>query len=103
MHTRPKVIPDNDLRSSRRWHCAYTTRSVKEDPMTRPREDQRESDFPFIGKVAARELVLAGYTRLEQLTQVSKKDLLRLHGVGPKALSILKQALAEKGLALKEE
>jgi NAD-dependent DNA ligase len=67
--------------------------------MTRPSNNQRESDFPFIGKVAARELALAGYIRLEQLTKVSEKDLLRLHGVGPKALRILTQALAEKGLA----
>ncbi len=60
------------------------------------------SDFPFIGKVAARELAQAGYTRLEQLSNVSEKELLRIHGVGPKALRILGEALAEKGLAFKE-
>lgn len=58
-----------------------------------------ESDLPNIGKVARRELAIAGYTRLEQLTRVSEADLAGLHGVGPKALSILRVALAERGWA----
>jgi DNA-directed RNA polymerase alpha subunit len=61
-----------------------------------------QDDLPNIGKVARRELASAGYTRLEQLTTVSEKELLKIHGVGPKALRILNQALAEKGLAFKE-
>lgn len=43
-----------------------------------------------------RALYGAGYTRLEQLTQVSEAELGKLHGMGPKALSILKEALAFK-------
>jgi predicted flap endonuclease-1-like 5' DNA nuclease len=57
------------------------------------------SDFPNIGKVARRELANAGYTRLEQLTNVSEKELLRIHGVGPKAIRILREALGARGLA----
>jgi hypothetical protein len=45
----------------------------------------------------------AGYWRLEQLTTVSAEELLRLHGMGPKALGRLRQALAERGLALAGE
>lgn len=58
-----------------------------------------ESDFPFIGKVARRELANAGYTHLEQLPHVSEAELLKIHGVGPKATRILGEALAEKGLS----
>ncbi len=54
---------------------------------------------PGIGKVATRELALAGFTRLEQLTRVTERELLAIHGVGPKATRILQAALAEKGLA----
>ncbi|MCA0456075.1 MAG: hypothetical protein LCI00_19005 [Chloroflexi bacterium] len=61
--------------------------------------DAADSDFPFIGKVAKRELANAGYTRLEQLPAVSEAELLKIHGVGPKATRILGEALAEKGLA----
>lgn len=54
-----------------------------------------------LGKRAERALAAAGYRRLEQFTQVSELDLLILHGVGPKAIGILRQALAEQGLAFK--
>ncbi len=40
-----------------------------------------------------------GYTRLEQLTNVSETDLHQLHGVGPKALEQLRRALAACGLS----
>ena len=60
------------------------------------------TEFPrSIGKVAARELARAGYTRFEHLTQVSKKSLLAIHGVGPKSLNILEQELEKRGLAYK--
>ncbi|HEY7104565.1 MAG TPA: hypothetical protein VH573_23240 [Mycobacteriales bacterium] len=42
---------------------------------------------------AERALAQAGYTRLEQFADVSEKDLLRLHGVGPKAIRTLRTAL----------
>lgn len=54
-----------------------------------------------IGRPATRALTLAGYTRLEQLTQVSEKELLELHGVGPKAVRILRETLSEQGLAFR--
>ena len=51
---------------------------------------------------ARRALKGAGYTRLEQLHGVPAADLKRLHGMGPKSLKVLRQALAEQGLALEE-
>ncbi len=39
----------------------------------------------------------AGYTRLDQLTKVSEAELLKLHGMGPKALGVLRDALAATG------
>jgi hypothetical protein len=54
-----------------------------------------ESDIPLqIGKPAHRALTQAGFHKLEQLTKIREEDLLQLHGVGPKAINILKQALA---------
>jgi hypothetical protein len=57
-------------------------------------------DLPAgISKPAQRALAAAGYTRLDQLAGVGEADLLRLHGMGPKALEVLRQALAAKGLS----
>lgn len=56
-----------------------------------------EGDLPTaIGNPARRALIAEGYVRMEQLAQIGDKDLLKLHGVGPKALRVLRQALAER-------
>jgi hypothetical protein len=51
-----------------------------------------------IGRTAARELSLNGITTLLQVADHSKKELLAIHGVGPKAIGILGDALADRGL-----
>jgi predicted flap endonuclease-1-like 5' DNA nuclease len=53
-----------------------------------------------IGAPATRALAAAGYTRLSRLAGVSEEELKALHGVGPKALRVLREALAEHGLSL---
>ncbi|MEZ4732976.1 MAG: alpha/beta fold hydrolase [Caldilineaceae bacterium] len=55
--------------------------------------------FPKIGAPALRALTGAGYHSLEELAHVSEANLAKLHGMGPKALGILRAALAAKGLA----
>lgn len=58
------------------------------------------TSFPkAIGNPARQALGHAGYTRLEQLPGLSEQEVLRLHGVGPKALGVLRAALAERGLS----
>ncbi|MCC6602729.1 MAG: DNA-binding protein [Anaerolineae bacterium] len=59
---------------------------------------QSESDLPTgLSQPAQRALAGAGYSRLEQLTHVSEKEILALHGMGPKGIRQLREALAEKG------
>jgi DNA-directed RNA polymerase alpha subunit len=63
----------------------------------------KSSDNPWpagVSQPAQRALAGAGYTRLEQLSKVKESDLLKLHGMGPKAITALRKALQEKGLAL---
>ena len=43
------------------------------------------------------------YTRLEQLHGVRAAELLKLHGVGPRAVRVLAEALAARGLSLAED
>jgi len=54
---------------------------------------------PSIGKVAHRALAQHGYTSWEQLTTVTSAELLRIHGVGPKAVTILGEELAARRLS----
>ena len=62
--------------------------------------DESKNDFPAgIGQPATRALVAAGYTNLDQLSRVTESELLKLHGMGPKALGIIRSALNAKGLS----
>lgn len=67
------------------------------------RANNAESDFPKISNPALRALNGAGYFRLEQLTHVTAADLMKLHGMGPKALGILREALAARGQSFADE
>jgi predicted flap endonuclease-1-like 5' DNA nuclease len=62
-----------------------------------------EGDLPrSIGRTARRVLAIAGYTELAQLTSIREAELLRLHGVGPKAIRLLREALAAQDLTFAE-
>ncbi|WP_431878919.1 DNA-binding protein [Micromonospora marina] len=56
--------------------------------------------LPKIGAPATRALTAAGYTTLRQLAGVPRAELARLHGMGPKALSVIEAALDEHDLRL---
>ncbi|GLX01195.1 alpha/beta fold hydrolase [Microtetraspora sp. NBRC 16547] len=66
-------------------------------------ESDRGSLPPDLAKPARRALIAAGFTRLEQLTQVSAADIGRLHGVGPNAIDRLRRALTASGLSFAPE
>ncbi|MHA7134837.1 helix-hairpin-helix domain-containing protein [Oerskovia turbata] len=71
--------------------------------MTDDRAAVPHSDLtPRIGKVATRELAHHGYTRYEDLTRATAEELLAIHGVGPKAVRILREELADRGATLQE-
>ncbi|MGY6710339.1 MAG: helix-hairpin-helix domain-containing protein [Rhizobiaceae bacterium] len=56
-----------------------------------------------IGKTAARELARNGITTLDQVAGRTRKELLAIHGVGPKAIRILGEALAARALVFRED
>lgn len=70
---------------------------MPDTPDVRPVGDLPDS----IGKTAARVLSIQGITSLQLLSEHSEKELLALHGIGPKAIRILGEALAERGLTYK--
>lgn len=62
------------------------------------------TEFPrAIAKPAIRALAGAGITSFEQLTAHSARQLLALHGLGPKAIRILGEELASRGLAFADD
>lgn len=55
-----------------------------------------------LGKTAPRELQLAGIDSAEKVSEHSEKELLEIHGVGPKAIRILRAALAERSMGFRK-
>jgi uncharacterized protein YdhG (YjbR/CyaY superfamily) len=53
-----------------------------------------------LGAPATRALTNAGVRSLDDLTRWSESDLAALHGVGPKAVDVLRRALADRHLTL---
>lgn len=59
-----------------------------------PEDSPVPTEYPqTIGRTARRALALSGYTTFDHLTKVTPKELLAIHGVGPKAVRILEAEL----------
>ncbi|MDQ6818580.1 MAG: DNA-binding protein [Actinomycetota bacterium] len=61
--------------------------------------NEDDTSFTKLSAPARRALSGAGYTRLDELAEVSESDLEKLHGVGPTAIAALCAALDERGLS----
>lgn len=69
---------------------------------TKPKS-QPDSEFPHAtGNPAKNALHAIGITTLEQVSQMTEKELLAIHGVGPKAVAALREAMAARGLEFKK-
>jgi hypothetical protein len=74
------------------------------DPATpvAPDIDRMRATFPRgVGAPALRALAAAGFGDLDALDGASIAHLKSLHGMGPKALSVLEHALAARGKAFR--
>jgi predicted Fe-Mo cluster-binding NifX family protein len=60
-----------------------------------------DDDLPVsIGRPALGALRAAGIDRLSEVARHGEAELLALHGVGPKAIRLLRAELADRGLEL---
>lgn len=59
--------------------------------------------FPATGRPALRALETAGYRHLGDLNGVPMRQVLNLHGMGPKGIGALRRAMAEHGWAFAED
>jgi hypothetical protein len=62
--------------------------------MTSPSDDT----IPDLGAPANRAFAAAGITTLTEVSRTSERELLAMHGVGPRAIRILREAMAERGM-----
>lgn len=81
-----------------------TKRQEKSNIMSQPKIDGTIYGFPAgMSQPALEALLHANITSLEQIAAMTPADLLKLHGVGPKTIRILRPALAAAGLSFAGE
>ena len=60
--------------------------------------NEYQIDLPDdLASPARRALLQAGLRRLDQLSELNENDLRKLHGIGPKAVDLLRRALDARG------
>jgi pimeloyl-ACP methyl ester carboxylesterase len=110
-NTKLAVLPDTDHIGILVQHAEWTAGMITEflsapvsEETQKEQLEELEHDFPkSIGRPATDALLAAGYTRLEHVTRVREADIKALHGVGPKAINILRATLTEMGLAFADK
>lgn len=86
----------------RAWRSRAPERLAKQAAAAESAVPGGVGDLPrAIGGPATRALVGAGITTLAQVSERTEAELLALHGVGPKAIRILKEALGATGRQLR--
>jgi predicted flap endonuclease-1-like 5' DNA nuclease len=66
-------------------------------------KDEKTAWPKGMGAPARNALESLGVMGLDDVTKFSEKELLAIHGVGPKAVRVIKAALQEQGKALHSE
>ena len=62
------------------------------------------SDLPEkISNPAKRALANAGIDSLAKLSKFTEREILKMHGIGPSSMPILREALKAKGRSFKEK
>ena len=81
---------------ARRVACSVGSVSTRNLP-----EDAFSPEFPRdMGRPANAALVSQGVTTIAQVANMTERELLALHGVGPKAVAILRAELEKQGRRL---
>jgi hypothetical protein len=69
---------------------------------TKPTSPSKDGWPKGVAKPAQRALASAGYTTIDQLANAREADLAALHGMGAKALEILRDTLKQRGKSFRK-
>ncbi|MFY9310804.1 MAG: RNA polymerase alpha subunit C-terminal domain-containing protein [Bacteroidia bacterium] len=96
------TVKKGNLRVCSKGHEYYKSSSCPVCPVCE-KERQPVTDFlSLLAAPARRALENAGIMDLEQLSEYSETEILKLHGMGPGSIPKLQKALAEQGLKFRK-
>lgn len=90
------------LKVCEKGHQFYKSTDCASCP-TCNKENKPESGFlSKLYSPARNALLNAGIDTIEKLSNYTEKEILQIHGMGPKSIPILKASLEEEGLSFKQ-
>lgn len=92
---------EKQLRTCSKGHQYYKSSDCPTCPICEVKRKPKTGILSQISAPARRALEAQGISSLKQLSEYSEKEISTLHGMGPKAITILKEALKENNLHFK--
>ena len=89
-------------RICKKGHTYYKSSDCPTCPICEASKKPQEGLFVGMSAPARRALEHAGITTPKQLSKYSQKDILKLHGMGPASLPVMRKALKKAGLEFKK-
>ncbi|GCC53408.1 hypothetical protein SanaruYs_36520 [Chryseotalea sanaruensis] len=90
------------LRICKNGHQFYKSSDCPTCPICEKKNKSAQGFVEKLSAPATRALLNEGIKSLTQLAKYKEADILKLHGVGPSALPIMRKALKENGLTFKK-
>lgn len=94
---------EKTLRICPEGHQYYKSSDCPTCPICEANKKPESGFLSQISSPARRALEGQGITTLAELAKYSEQEILKLHGMGPSSIPILRQALLEAGLSFKGE
>ena len=93
---------EKSLRVCEKGHKYYKSSECRSCP-TCDKENKPKSGFlSKLSSPARNALLHEGIGTLQELSKYTEKEILKIHGIGPASLPILRTSLQEAGLSFKE-
>ncbi|WP_420480830.1 RNA polymerase alpha subunit C-terminal domain-containing protein [Cytobacillus oceanisediminis] len=96
------LTADKSLRVCEKGHKFYKSSECKSCPIC---DKENKPKGGFLSKLSAparNALVHEGIDTLKKLSKFTEKEILKIHGIGPASLPIMRTSLKEEGLSFKE-
>ena len=95
-------MPEKRLKTCDKGHQFYKSSDCPTCPICAALDKPEGGFLSLLSAPARGALVHAGITTLEQFSQHTEREVLKLHGVGPRSLPTIRGALSAAGMAFAE-
>ena len=96
------MASEKSLRVCEKGHKYYKSSECTSCPMCNKENKPKGGFLSKLSSPARNALVHEGIDTLQELSKYTEKEILKLHGIGPASLPILRTSLEEEGLSFKE-